>query len=67
MKLSKNKRGCTLTFYKSCKTVHGKFTYRWRLKHSNGNIIAASTEGFSSKANAIRNAKATRDGLVGEL
>ena len=27
--------------------------FRWRLKHSNGNIIAASSEGYSSKASAL--------------
>ncbi len=26
--------------------------YRWRLRHQNGNIIADSAEGYSSKANA---------------
>lgn len=26
--------------------------YRWRLRHQNGNIIADSGEGYSSKANA---------------
>ena len=27
--------------------------YRWRLRHQNGNIIADSGEGYSSKANAL--------------
>lgn len=27
--------------------------FRWRLKHSNGNIIAASSEGYASKASAM--------------
>jgi len=26
--------------------------YRWRLRHENGNIIADSGEGYTSKANA---------------
>lgn len=26
--------------------------FRWRLRHQNGNIIADSSEGYSSKANA---------------
>lgn len=64
MNLSKTKKGCTFTVYEG---MGVKKNWRWRLKHSNGNIIAASTEGFSSKRNAFRNAKATRDGLVGEL
>ncbi len=27
--------------------------YRWRLRHENGNIIADSGEGYTTKANAI--------------
>lgn len=27
--------------------------HRWRLRHHNGNIIADSGEGYSSKANAL--------------
>ncbi len=27
--------------------------HRWRLKHANGNVIAASSEGYSSKASAL--------------
>ncbi len=26
--------------------------YRWRLRHQNGNVIADSAEGYSSKASA---------------
>lgn len=26
--------------------------YRWRLRHQNGNIIADSAEGYTTKANA---------------
>ncbi len=27
--------------------------YRWRLRHSNGNIIADSGEGYTTKDNAV--------------
>ena len=64
MQLSKTKKGCTLIFYESESKVQ---RWRWQLKHRNGNIIAASTEGFSSRNNATRNAKSTRDGLAAEL
>ena len=32
--------------------------HRWKLKHGNGMILAASSEGFVSKANAKRNVRA---------
>lgn len=44
--------------------------YRWRLKHSNGNIIAAASEGYSSKASALNGieiVKASKDSPVEEL
>ncbi|WP_213981582.1 DUF1508 domain-containing protein [Sphingomonas sp. dw_22] len=28
--------------------------FRWRLKHSNGNILAVSSEGYKAKASALR-------------
>ena len=28
--------------------------YRWRLVHSNGNILATASEGYSSKASALK-------------
>lgn len=28
--------------------------FRWRLKHSNGNILATSSEGYKAKASAMR-------------
>jgi len=28
--------------------------HRWRLRHSNGNILAASSEGYESKAAAMK-------------
>lgn len=37
--------------------------WRWRLKHKNGQIVAASSEGFSSQDEARKNAKRTRDAL----
>ena len=41
--------------------------WRWRLKHSNGNILATSSEGYSTKAAAqkcIENVKASADAPV---
>lgn len=32
-----------------------KREWRWRLKHGNGRILAASSEGFASRRNARRN------------
>lgn len=43
--------------------------WRWRLTHSNGNILATSSEGYSSKAAAqkcIENVKACADSPVVE-
>lgn len=28
--------------------------WRWRLRHSNGNILATASEGYSSKASAMK-------------
>ncbi|MBO9622317.1 MAG: DUF1508 domain-containing protein [Sphingomonas sp.] len=28
--------------------------FRWRLKHSNGNILATSSEGYKAKDSALR-------------
>ena len=39
----------------------GKF--RWRLTHSNGNVVGASSQGFSSKASAKNNVASTLRGL----
>lgn len=42
--------------------------YRWRLKSSNGNQIASSGEGYSSKANCLNGIKAVqRDAPVAEV
>ncbi len=45
--------------------------WRWRLRHANGNIIADSGEGYTTKANAkkgIRSVKANApDAAVEEL
>lgn len=38
--------------------------WRWRLRAHNGKIIADSGEGYSSKANARRAAKALVDHLI---
>jgi len=34
-----------------------KLEWHWRVKHGNGKIVAASSEGFSGKAGAKRNFK----------
>ncbi len=36
-------------------------SFRWRLLAANGEIVAASGESFSSKANAVRAAENVRD------
>lgn len=44
--------------------------HRWRLKHSNGNVLATSSEGYSSKAAAmkcIENVKASSESPVVEV
>lgn len=44
--------------------------YRWRLKHSNGNIIATASEGYSSKASALHGieiVQASKDSPVVEV
>lgn len=35
--------------------------FRWRLKHSNGNIIATASEGYASKASALRSIEIVRE------
>ncbi len=34
--------------------VDNKSEYRWRLKHSNGNILAVSSEGYVAKVDALK-------------
>jgi uncharacterized protein YegP (UPF0339 family) len=44
--------------------------HRWRLKHANGNILATSSEGYASRAAAmkcIENVKASSDAPVKDL
>jgi uncharacterized protein len=31
-----------------------KGEHRWRLRHGNGNILATSSEGYASKASALK-------------
>ncbi len=31
-----------------------KGEHRWRLRHSNGNILATASEGYASKASAMK-------------
>lgn len=43
--------------------------YRWRLRHSNGNILATASEGYSSKAAALKcieNVKGSADAAIEE-
>ena len=42
----------TLTVYRDKKN-----TYRWRLMHKNGNIVADSGEGYATRSNAVRAAR----------
>ncbi len=35
--------------------------FRWRLRHQNGDIIADSAEGYSSKANAKNGIQSVKD------
>lgn len=39
--------------------------YRWRLKSSNGQIVASSGEAYDSKSNATRAAENVRDNAGG--
>jgi uncharacterized protein YegP (UPF0339 family) len=44
--------------------------HRWRLKHSNGNVLATSSEGYSSKAAALKcieNVKSSGDSPIVEV
>ncbi|OYY89757.1 MAG: DUF1508 domain-containing protein [Sphingomonas sp. 28-66-16] len=43
--------------------------WRWRLRHGNGNILATTSEGYSSKASALKcieNVKASTDAPIEE-
>ena len=35
--------------------------FRWRLRHQNGNIIADSGEGYSSKASAVNGIESVKE------
>lgn len=37
--------------------------FRWRLKHSNGNIIAIASEGYASRASAMRSIEIVRESV----
>jgi len=41
--------------------------YRWRLRHTNGNIIADSGEGYASKANAENGIQSVKKNAPGAL
>lgn len=51
--LFKNKKP-RVEFYEDIKTSNSKQRYRWRLYFSS-DIVAASSEGYSSKAEALEN------------
>jgi uncharacterized protein YegP (UPF0339 family) len=38
--------------------------FRWRLRHSNGNIIADSGEGYKTKANAINGINSVKENVA---
>ncbi len=37
--------------------------WRWRLRHQNGNIIADSGEGYTTKANAINGIESVKENV----
>ena len=39
--------------------IYKRADWRWRLKHGNGKILAASSEGFATKFGAKRNLRRT--------
>ncbi len=39
--------------------------FRWRLIHENGNIIADSGEGYTTKANAINGMESVKENAAG--
>jgi hypothetical protein len=44
--------------------------WRWRLKHGNGNILATASEGYKSRADALRcieNVKASSSASVTDV
>jgi uncharacterized protein YegP (UPF0339 family) len=46
----------------------GRGEYRWRLRTSNGNVIATGGEGYTTKANALGGIKAVqRDAPTAEV
>jgi len=53
--------------FKVYKTRGFSGEYYWNLKSRNGQTIAASSEGFSSKQGALRNAKLTVEELSAAL
>lgn len=47
-----------------------KNEFRWRLRHTNGNILSKSSEGYKAKADCIKcidNNKNSKDAAVVEL
>ena len=53
------KKKATVEVYKD-----NRGEWRWTLKHGNGKTLAASSEGFASKAGAWRNLKRTREAMA---
>jgi uncharacterized protein YegP (UPF0339 family) len=52
-----------LRFYGRRKLT-GKHEYRWQLISDNGEIVAASSEGFATPGNAVRNYKMVQDWII---
>jgi uncharacterized protein YegP (UPF0339 family) len=41
--------------------------FRWRLRHGNGDVIADSGEGYTTKANAINGIKSVKENAPAAL
>jgi hypothetical protein len=41
--------------------------FRWRLKHTNGHVIATSGEGYTTKVNAIAGIKSVKKNVPGSV
>jgi len=52
-------------YIKKKRAINGKWEWRWSLKATNGKIVGASTEGFSSRAALIKNISSVLTHLEG--
>jgi len=57
--MSKNIHTHEVTFYRKISFSSLRREWRWKIKAKNGNIIAASSEGYINKQDCIYNAKST--------